>query len=212
MTGDKQTLRIGVLASGEGTTLQALLDACANGSLAAQVAVVISNNGAAGALKRAQAASIPAFHLSAHTHTDADDLDRAMLECLTTAKIELVVLAGFLKKVGRRTLDAFRGRIVNTHPALLPKYGGRGMYGRHVYEAVLAAGESETGVSIHLVDGEYDHGGVIAQMTVPIQRGDTPDTLAARVQTVERSFLVDTLQKAIDTGRFGEGLNDVLLS
>ena len=188
-------LRIGVLASGEGTTLQALLDACANRRLVAEVTVVISNNGTAGALKRAQAASIPAVHLSAQTHPDPDDLDAAMLDCLTAAKVELVVVAGFLKKVGRRTLDAFRDRIVNTHPALLPKYGGKGMYGRHVYEAVLAAGESETGVSIHLVDGEYDHGEVLVQMTVPIQKGDTPDTLAARVRAAERSFLIETLQQ-----------------
>lgn len=203
MTGDRQTLRIGVLASGAGTTLQAVLDACADGRLAAEVTVVISNNGTAGAVKRAQAASIPAVHLSAQTHPDADDLDGAMLACLTTAKVELVVLAGFLKKVGRRTLDAFRDRIVNTHPALLPKYGGKGMYGRHVYEAVLAAGESETGVSIHLVDGEYDHGDVLAQMTVPIQRGDTPETLAARVQAAERSFLVEALQQFAARGRIG---------
>jgi phosphoribosylglycinamide formyltransferase 1 len=190
----QHTLRIGVLASGEGTTLQAIVDASARRSLQAEVVVVVSNNRESGALRRAQAAAIPALHLSARTHPDPDDLDSAMLRCLQSAQADLVVLAGFMKKIGPKTLDAFRDRIFNTHPALLPKYSGKGMYGRYVYEAVLAGGESETGVTIHRVDGEYDHGAVVAQVRVPIQQGDTPDTLAARVQAAERSFLVETLQ------------------
>jgi phosphoribosylglycinamide formyltransferase-1 len=117
-----------------------------------------------------------------------------MLEALVHAKAELVVLAGFMKKVGPRVLAAFSGRILNTHPALLPKYGGHGMYGRRVHEAVLAALEPNSGVSVHLVTGEYDAGPVIAQVQVPVLAGDTVDTLAERVQTVERTFLIQTLQ------------------
>jgi phosphoribosylglycinamide formyltransferase-1 len=194
---DARKLRIGVLASGGGTTLQAILDACAQGHLHADVAVVISNNRGSGALARAQACSVRAVHLSSKTHPDADALDGAILGQLRDAQVDLVVLAGFMKKVGPRTLAAYSGRVLNTHPALLPKYGGKGMYGRRVYEAVLAAGETETGVTVHQVDAEYDHGLVVAQIAVPIEKDDNVDTLAARVQAVERSFLVETLQQII---------------
>jgi phosphoribosylglycinamide formyltransferase-1 len=187
-------LRIGILASGEGTTLQSILDACASGELGAQVAIVIGNNRSSGALKKAESRSVRFVHLSGATHPDPDELDQAILTALLDAKAELVVLAGYMKKVGPRTLAAFEGRIVNTHPALLPKYGGRGMYGRRVYEAVLAARERETGVTVHLVDGEYDHGPVIAQTVVPVLPHDDVETLSARVQAIERAFLVKTLK------------------
>jgi len=195
MTFKYQPLRIAVLASGEGTTLQALLDASEKGILDARVVLVISNNRNSGALRRAEALAINAVYLSAKTHPDSDVLDQAMLDQLATAKADLVVLAGFMKKVGPRALAAFGKRMVNTHPALLPKYGGVGMYGRRVHEAVLAAGESETGVTIHYVDGDYDQGEVIAQTKVFVQKEDTADTLTARVQAAERSLLVDVLQQ-----------------
>ena len=191
-SGDK--LRIGFLASGEGTTLQSVLDACASGELDARVVLVIGNNRNSGALKRAETGSVRFMHLSGSTHPDFDALDRAILAAFLDAGAELVVLAGYMKKVGPKTLAAFDGRIINTHPALLPKYGGRGMYGRRVHEAVLAAGETETGVTVHKVDGEYDHGPVIAQTVIPIMGNDDPESLSARVQAIERAFLVKTLQ------------------
>jgi phosphoribosylglycinamide formyltransferase-1 len=194
VTTRRERIRIGVLASGEGTTLQSLLDACAGGQLNADIAIVISNNPGSGALRRAQARSVITAYLSAQTHPAPDALDDAILDALRRARVELVVLAGYMKKVGPRTLAAFSGRMLNTHPALLPKYGGKGMYGRRVYDAVLAAGESETGVSIHHVDAEYDHGPVIAQVVVPVMKDDSADTLAIRVQAAERSLLVQTLQ------------------
>src|SRR5437763_1060469 len=149
MPVSRQKLRIGVLASGEGTTLQAILDATAKRLLNADVVLVISNNHDCGALRRAKAASVAAVHLSAKTHPDADALDRAMLGHLEESKVDVAVLAGFMKKVGPRTLATFGERMLNTHPSLLPKYGGKGMYGHRVHEAVLAAGESETGVTVH---------------------------------------------------------------
>lgn len=186
-------MRIGILASHEGTTLQAVLDAIADGRLAAVVAVVISNNGGSGALRRAREGGVPAVHLSSATHPDPDELDRAILAALTSRRVDLVFLAGYMKKLGRYVLRDFGGRIWNTHPALLPKYGGQGMYGRRVHEAVLAAGDAETGVSIHLVDAEYDTGRVIAQCRVPVLAGDSVDDLAARVQARERELIVQTL-------------------
>ena len=108
---------------------------------------------------------------------------------------EIVVLAGYMRKIGPRTLRAFHGRILNTHPALLPKFGGQGMYGLHVHRAVLAAGDAVTGASVHWVDADYDTGDVIAQREVAVEPGDTPETLAARVQTAERALLVDVLRR-----------------
>jgi phosphoribosylglycinamide formyltransferase-1 len=186
-------MRIAVLASHEGTTLQAILDAIAEGKLRAKMAVVVSNNGESGALKRARAAGVLAVHLSSVTHPDSRHLELAILETLRGANVDLVVLAGYLKKLGASVLEAFSGRIVNTHPALLPKFGGPGMHGKRVYEEVLTAGDSETGVSLHLVDAEYDTGRVIAQCRVPVFAGDSIESLASRVQEREREFVVETL-------------------
>jgi phosphoribosylglycinamide formyltransferase-1 len=181
-------VRFGVLASHEGTTLQAILDA-----FPGSVVVVISNNAEAGALARARAAAVPGHHLSTRTHPDPAALDTAIAAALQESAAELVVLAGYMRKLGPRTLSAFRHRIVNTHPALLPKFGGQGLYGLHVHRAVLAAGETVTGASVHWVDAEYDTGPVIARREVAVAPDDTPETLAARVQEQERALLIDVL-------------------
>jgi phosphoribosylglycinamide formyltransferase-1 len=182
-----------VLASHEGTTLQAVIDACRGEAYPWEVALVISNNAEAGALRRAEAAGIPARHLSSRTHGSAAALDRAIRDALLEHRVDLVLLAGYMKRLGPATLGAFPDRVVNTHPALLPKFGGRGMFGLDVHRAVLAAGERTTGVTVHVVDGEYDTGPVIAQAHVPVEAGDTPERLAARVQAREREFLVGVL-------------------
>ncbi len=191
-------VRIGVLASHEGTTLQAILDACAAGALAAEVAVVISNNRDAGALGRARAAGIPTRHLSSRTHLDGHALDIAICQALVDAGAEVVVLAGYMKRLGAHTLARFRERVLNTHPALLPKFAGQGMYGLNVHRAVLAAGEATTGASIHLVTERYDAGPVIAQREMPVAAGDTPESLAERVQSTERALLVEVLADIAD--------------
>lgn len=199
-------LRIGVLASHEGTTLQAILDACAAHEIAARVVTVISNNGGSGALRRARAAGAEAVHLSGKTHPEPAALDAAILQALAAHEVEVVMLAGYMKKLGPALLERYRGRILNTHPALLPKFGGHGMYGMHVHEAVLRAGETESGPSVHLVDAEYDTGRVLAQAQVPVEAGDTPETLAARVQERERRLVVAVLGQ-IANGEFTlEGL------
>ena len=186
-------MRLAVLASHEGTTLQAVIDACERGAIGARVALVISNNADSGALRRARAAHIPVRHLSATTHPDAAALDRAICAALTGERIDLVLLAGYMKKLGPATLGAFAGRVLNTHPALLPRFGGKGLFGGHVHRAVLAAGEAESGASIHVVDGEYDTGPVVAQVRVPVRAGDTVESLGARVQAAERALLVQVL-------------------
>ena len=193
-------LPIGVIASHGGTNLQAIIDACANGSLDAEVRVVISNNSRSLALQRARRANIPTVHLSSVTHPDPARLDAAIADTLTSRGVELVALAGYMKKLGPRTLGRYRNRVLNVHPALLPKFGGRGMYGERVHAAVIAAGESVSGVSVHLVDEEYDRGPVIAQSQVPVLPSDTPDTLAARVLQREHTLYPQTIQR-IATGQ-----------
>jgi len=199
-------LRIGVLASHEGTTLQAILDACATARIAAEVVIVISNNGGSGALRRATVAGSAALHLSSKTHPGPGALDVAIIEALESREVEVVMLAGYMKKLEPALLKRFRGRIINTHPSLLPKFGGQGMYGPRVHEAVLRAGERESGPSVHLVDGEYDTGRVLEQARVAVEAGDTPESLSARVQESERRLVVAVLGGIAD-GRIAlEGL------
>ena len=193
-------LRIAVLASGEGTTLQALLDAIAAGRLNAEIVAVVSNNAGSGALRRACEAGIAAIHLSAATHADAVALDAALTASLQAAAPDLVVTAGYMKRLGPQLMAAFSRRMINIHPSLLPKYGGAGMYDRHVHAAVLAAGETESGASVHFVEGDYDSGPVIAQARVPVLAGDTVETLAERVKLRERELLIDVLQQCARTG------------
>jgi phosphoribosylglycinamide formyltransferase-1 len=195
MRGTAAPLRIGVLASGAGTTLQSVIDAIEAGDLAASVVVVISNNSRSGALERAARHGIARAHLSGATHSDERRLDVAIRDTLAAHQANLVLLAGYMKKLGPSTLAAYSGRVINTHPALLPKYGGKGMYGSHVHDAVLASGATVTGVSVHLVDREYDTGRVLAQCEVPVKPGDDVRSLTARVQHSEREFLVAVLQR-----------------
>jgi len=199
-------LRIGVLASHEGTTLQAILDACSAGEIPARVVAVVSNNSESGALRRARAASARAIHLSGKTHPHPEALDLAIARALLDEQVEVVMLAGYMKKLGAGLLDQYRGRIMNTHPALLPKFGGHGMYGMRVHEAVLKAGETESGPSVHLVDAEYDTGRVLAQAQVPVLATDTAESLAARVQERERSLVVAVLGQIAQGELLLEGL------
>jgi phosphoribosylglycinamide formyltransferase-1 len=186
-------VNVGVLASHEGTTLQSLLDACSDGRIQGRVAVVVSNNGDSGALRRARQAGVQAVHLSSKTHADPATLDATIRDVLVAADVDVVFLAGYMKKLGPVVLRAFAGRILNKHPALLPRFGGPGMYGDRVFEAVLEAGVAESGVSIHLVDATYDTGLVVRQCKVPVFPNDSLDDLKARVRAREKEFVVETL-------------------
>jgi len=186
-------LRIGFLASHGGSNVQAIIDACRAGKLAAEPCVVICNNSDAPVLERARRAGIATRHLSSHTHPLPEDLDAAVLETLLAHRVNLVVLAGYMRKLGPRTLARYRARVLNVHPALLPKFGGAGMYGKRVHEAVIASGDRDTGVTIHLVTEEYDQGPIIAQRRVPVMPDDTVDKLAARVLEAEHALYPETL-------------------
>ena len=188
-------LRLGILASHAGTTMQAIIDACLQGRLHAEVKVVIGNNSQSGALARAQSHDIPTAHLSGVTHPNADDLDRAILETLTRHHVDVVALAGYMKRLGPLLLSHYKGRLLNTHPALLPKFGGQGMYGDRVHEAVLASGEKVSGATVHLVEGDYDTGPVLSQVEVPVPEGDTLESLRDRVQAAEREHYVEVLER-----------------
>ena len=191
-------LRLGIIASHGGSNMQAIIDASKSRKLNAVPCVVISNNGDSFALKRARDEGVPAYHLSGRTHPEPQTLDEAILQALVAHNVDIVVLAGYMKKLGPRTMRHFGGRILNIHPALLPKYGGQGMYGHRVHAAVLATGERTTGVTIHLVNEEYDSGPIIAQCEVSVFEGDTVETLADRVLQREHYFYVETLQQICD--------------
>ncbi|MEO7368921.1 MAG: phosphoribosylglycinamide formyltransferase [Gemmatimonadaceae bacterium] len=175
------TARIAVLASGTGTNLQAIIDYNATlGSLASGAVVLVgSNRKSAGALDRARAEGIPAELF------DASDDGTALRALLKGYSIDLVVLAGYLKHLPPMVIAAYHARMVNIHPGLIPEFGGAGMYGDRVHTAVIASGTKYTGVSVHFVDDEFDHGPLIAQWRIPVHPGDTPEALAARVLEVE---------------------------
>ena len=180
MTERGGPVRVAVLVSGGGTNLQALLDALHDSPIA-RVTRVISNRPDAGALERARRAGVPTTVL--RDANDPAELQSAL------GGAQLVVLAGYLKLVHSSVVARFRGRMINVHPALLPAFGGPGMYGPRVHEAVLASGAQESGATVHYVDEAFDRGAIIAQEKVPVQKGDTAETLAARVLEAEHRLL-----------------------
>ena len=189
--------------------MQAIIDACKEGRLQAEAAVIISNNSRSGAMERAEREGIPAYHISGKTHPGPKKEDQATLEVLQKHGVEVICLAGYMKKLGEKTRTAYRNHILNIHPALLPDFGGEGFYGERVHEAVLATGAKESGPTVHLVDEVYDHGPILAQRKVPVLADDTPETLAARVLEQEHIIYAETLQRIatgeIDLDKFQNG-------
>ncbi|MGH8499773.1 MAG: phosphoribosylglycinamide formyltransferase [Methylococcales bacterium] len=188
--------RLAFLVSHRGTNMQAIIDACNTGRLDAVPAVLITNNALSHAIQRARKESIPYYIANSKTCAEYSP-DEYILRCLLEHRVDLVILAGYMKKIGSVILNRFAGRIINIHPSLLPKYGGKGMYGLHVHESVLADGESETGVTVHLVDEEYDRGPILAQEKIQVKPNDTARILAARVLEIEHKILVETLSGII---------------
>jgi phosphoribosylglycinamide formyltransferase-1 len=188
-------IRLGLLASHNGSNLGAIIAACQEGRIAAAPVVVIGNNSGAFALERARRAGIPVAHLSNQTHPDPATLDAAMAATLAAYNVDLVVLAGYMKRLGPQVLEHWRGRILNVHPSLLPKFGGKGMYGERVHAAVIEAGDTVTGATIHHLTEEYDQGPIIAQVRVPVEPVDTAATLAARLLPHEHALYVETLAR-----------------
>jgi formyltetrahydrofolate-dependent phosphoribosylglycinamide formyltransferase len=187
-------MRVAVLASGSGSNLQALLDAC-RPPAPAEVALVLSNAPHAGSFARAERAGVP-------THAILDPADgEALLAALRAERVDLVVLAGYLKLVPAAVVAAYAGRMLNIHPALLPAFGGKGMYGLRVHRAVLESGATVTGPTVHLVTAEYDRGPILAQWPVPVRAGDTPESLRDRVLEVEHRLLPAVVLAAARAGR-----------
>jgi phosphoribosylglycinamide formyltransferase-1 len=191
---DDADVNLGLLASHGGTNVQAHLDAWSDGATNARPVVVISNNSGSGALGRASKTGIPAVHLSGVTHPDGSALDAAIRDTLVQHNVEVVALCGYMKRIGPLTLERFAGRILNVHPGPLPAFGGQGMYGLRVHEAVIAAGLDESEVCIFVVEAAYDEGPVIARRSVPVLPDDDPETLAARMRPVEHELYVDTVR------------------
>jgi phosphoribosylglycinamide formyltransferase 1 len=175
--------RIAVLASGRGSNMQAIIDHFDNlaRERVAKVVLVASNKAESPALIRAATASIDIAHFN------AADNGSELLGLLEKFRVDLVVLAGYLKRIPSTVTRAYSGRMLNIHPALLPAFGGEGMYGSRVHEAVIASGAKETGVTVHLVDDEYDRGPIVAQWRVAVRKADTPESLASRVLNVEHT-------------------------
>ena len=182
--------RLAVLASGRGSNLQAIVDHFDNlaRERIAKVVLVASNRADSPALIRAATASIDIATF------DAADDGSQLIALLRKFRIDLVVLAGYLKRIPSSVIREYAGRIINIHPALLPAFGGEGMYGARVHEAVIASGAKETGVSIHLVGDDYDRGPIVAQWRVPVEKSDTAESLAARVLNVEHIVYPRTVE------------------
>jgi len=185
-------LRLAVLVSGGGTTLQNFLDRCADGRLPAQVVLVVASRGDAFALERARRAGVKAVAIERKETGSLEEFSRRIFEQCRRERAELVCLAGFLQLV--EVPDDFRGRVMNIHPALIPAFCGKGYYGHRVHEAVLASGAKVSGCTVHFADNEYDHGPIILQRTVPVLDDDTPDALARRVFEQECEAYPEAIQ------------------
>ena len=188
-------LRIGVLASGGGSNLQSIIDNCIEGNINGDVVVIITNNSKAKALERAANHGIDGLHISSFTEGTQEKADKKICAEMVSRGVDLIVLAGYMKSISSELLNTFEGRIINIHPALLPKFGGSGMYGMHVHEAVIASGEKESGPTVHYVDSKYDHGSIIAQVKVPVYPEDTPEILQKRVLVEEHKLLPEVIRK-----------------
>ncbi|MCK9408210.1 MAG: phosphoribosylglycinamide formyltransferase [Bacteriovoracaceae bacterium] len=195
-------LNIAVFASGRGSNFEALHRAIVEQKFSAQVVVVISNNSTSGVLSLAQSFGIPALHLSQRQFPDPKAYQQAVVNALKNYNVNFIVLAGYMKKLDTEIIRTFPKRIINIHPALLPKFGGEGMYGMFVHTAVIAASEQESGATVHFVDEEYDRGAIIAQQKISISSSDTPESLAVKVLAVEHTLLpsvVKTFSQQLST-------------
>ena len=189
------SLKLAFLASHGGSAARELVRACRDGRLDAVPLALASNNSRSPALAWAREAGLQTAHLSRAGHPDPEALDEAIRDFLTQSGADTLVLSGYMKALGPRVLGAFEGRVLNIHPSLLPRHGGRGMYGDRVHESVLASGDAESGATVHLVTLGIDEGPVLAQSKVPVLSGDTLETLKARVQAIEGELMLRAVRE-----------------
>lgn len=187
-------LKIGFLGSHNGSNMQAILDGIASGKVQAEARVLISNNSQALIIDKANKAGLKTFHISTKHFPEAE-IGKEIARIMKENEVELIILAGYMKKIDDNLIAAFKNRIVNIHPALLPKFGGEGMYGMNVHKAVVEAGEKVSGATVHIVNGEYDSGKILAQAEVEVLPQDSADDLAARVLKAEHSLYPETIDK-----------------
>lgn len=190
--------RIAVFCSGSGSNFQAIFHALKKKQLNAEIVLCLSNRSQCGAMEFAHQNVIATVHLTEKQFASFDEFAAAMVGCLREQRIDIIVLAGYMRKVPDTVVVAFQDKIINIHPALLPKFGGEGMYGIYVHTAVLDAGETESGATVHLVNEEYDKGRILMQRKVPVLPEDTPETLAARVLECEHRLYPEALEKLLD--------------
>ena len=181
--------RLIIMASGSGSNAQRIIEHFSKSSLA-RVVLVVSNNKDAGVFERCDQLDIPAFYFNKSAFQTSD----LLLECVQGLKPDLIVLAGFLKLIPASWMDAFPQKIINIHPALLPKYGGKGMYGMNVHREVKKNGESRSGISIHYVNNRYDEGAMIRQFSCELDKEDTPERIAAKVQQLEHRYFPKVIE------------------
>ena len=188
-------LNIAVFASGKGSNFKSILESIKLGKIRnAHIVIVVSNNPDAGALEVARENNIPILHINRRQFASDDDFNAALMSAMQKDRVNFIVLAGYMKKIDPNIIKAFKNRIVNIHPALLPKFGGKGMYGIHVHEAVIASKEKFSGASVHIVDEEYDHGPIVLQKTVQVEPDDTPETLATKVLQIEHDIYPEAIR------------------
>lgn len=192
-------LNIAVFASGRGSNFEALQHAIITEKFPARIVLVLSNNSQSGALALARSFNIPAFHISQRQFNSSDEFDATVLEILRIHEVNFIVLAGYMKQISEPLIKKYPGRIINIHPALLPKFGGKGMYGIHVHEAVIAAKEKVSGATVHRVDAQYDEGSIIEQEQIDVDPTDTPESLAAKVLQIEHALLPKVVKKIAET-------------
>ena len=193
---ESRRVRVAVLVSGQGrgTNLQAILEACAGPDFPAQTAVVIGTKSEAPAMERARAAGVPAITVSPKSFSSDEAYGVALLDAVRSSDSDVICLAGYMRILPPNLVAAYRNRIMNVHPALLPFFGGKGMYGRHVHEAVLASGMKVAGCTVHFVDEEYDTGPIILQRCIPVHELDTAESLAERILAEEHAAYVEAIR------------------
>lgn len=191
-------MNLAFFASGSGSNVQAILDNIKSGKVQAEPKVIITNNSKAGIVEKALKEEIPYYHISSHTHPDEKSRTERILSILKENKIDLIILAGYMKKISEEIISNYKNKILNIHPALLPKYGGEGMFGMNVHKAVIASGEKESGATVHLVNSEYDRGRILTQRTIEIPENTSPEILQKMVLKIEHIIYSETIENIIN--------------
>jgi phosphoribosylglycinamide formyltransferase-1 len=187
-------LNLCVLASGSGSNLKAIIKAQKAGKISSKVVLVISNNSVSGAINIANEYQIPAVHLSQKLFKTQSEFDKKLLALLKKFKIDLIILAGYMKKISPALIKKFKNKILNIHPALLPLFGGKGMYGIFIHQAVLNSGAKLSGASVHIVDDKYDNGPIVLQKSIPVKDDDTPESLQKRILKLEHKLYPEAIK------------------